>query len=176
MADGTLRTYHIRSPARDRIPTERLEMLNGLTDQEGDTNVGPLKIYKDFDPIFQLLETRLRNTMTATDGSSDVLIQLDHYHIPVQVGYYACVFPPRVSSPRLCDLRSIVCCGQSSREEAIPIYCPSTSSAGRIVPGPVRNDLDKAAQLLHRVAGSPWFGGSRQGVPRTDSGVCDCLQ
>ena len=89
-ANGALQSAHIRSNLGERFAIDRLEDINPDFRAADTADIGPLRIYEHSRVRSAFLKSQLRNFDFTPN---QILVQLDHYGIPVTSGYYAIIFP-----------------------------------------------------------------------------------
>lgn len=101
-ANGALQSFHIRSDMDSRFAVDRLEDINPEFRAADTSDLGPLRIYEKSRVRTAVLESQLKNF---DFSPSQILVQMDHYSIPVVSGYYAIIFPKgwRVSDINVYD-------------------------------------------------------------------------
>lgn len=92
LEDGMLDSFHIRSIDNEPFPIDRLEDIDPNFRTVDASDVGPVRVYNRVKMSVCRLQSRLKN-FAASPG--EIRFQLDHFGIPVTVGYYALVFPKK---------------------------------------------------------------------------------
>jgi hypothetical protein len=89
-ANGALQSTHIRAGDSGSFATDRLEDINPDFRATNTADIGPLRVYEQGRVRHTTLESQLKNF---EHSPSQILVQLDHFGIPVVSGYYAIIFP-----------------------------------------------------------------------------------
>jgi hypothetical protein len=90
LADGTMESIHIRSTDKDRFPVDRLEDIDPEFRDADVSDIGSLRIYGFSRMQSSTIKSKLKNF---DSGSDHILLQFEHFNIPVVSGYYVLIGP-----------------------------------------------------------------------------------
>lgn len=89
-ANGALISAHLRGGDGASFPVDRLEDINTEFRPARVKDLGPFRLYEEQRVVTTILESQLSNFSFTPD---EILLQVDHFGVPVKSGYYAMLFP-----------------------------------------------------------------------------------
>lgn len=102
LADGAMESIHIRSTAKESFPVDRLEDIDPEFRDVDVSDIGSIRVYG----FSRMQNTTIKSKLKNFDSGSDhILLQFEHFNIPVVSGYYVFIGPKgwRVSEINIYD-------------------------------------------------------------------------